>query len=299
MLQVTLDIFSGRKNPSVYLDGIDAHEIASEIARHRTAVSSVEAGRQDLGFRGVVVELTDDAVAAHYDLPAAFRIAGGSSGFEAKGQEIADRLISRVLSAPPRDGIAYSADLEKTVRHMLATPLRSPYHTEPDAHSAAAASAAKSLPQAAAACLIELGAFNPGFWNDPAYISRNNCYNYASNKRTNTFAQPGRGSGHIYTSLTCPAVTAAAISDGLHHRFDCFPDSEKPRWLVALVMAPNYDYHWYRKQKEGFWGHKPGQTAARNVDNNGAVIYNPETCARGPYTEFCGYFYVPRSQRIS
>jgi len=66
-----------------------------------------------------------------------------------------------------------------------------------------------------------------------------------------------------------------------------------------MVVAPGYDYHWYRKQKEGFWGHKPGATAARNYDNNGAVVYNPETCARYPYTDFCGYFYVPRSQKIA
>jgi hypothetical protein len=180
---------------------------------------------------------------------------------------------------------------------MLREPARSPHATEGDAHAAAAAHP-KALPQAVT-CFIELGKFNPGFWNDPAYIYRNNCYNYASNKRTNTFAQPGRGSGHMYTAITCPAVTAAAMSDGLHHRFDCFPDSEKPRWLVALVVGPGFDYHWYRKQQDGFWGHKPGGTAARNYDNNGQVITNPETCARGPYTDFCGYFYVPRSQKIN
>ena len=76
--------------------------------------------------------------------------------------------------------------------------------------------------------------------------------------------------------MACADVMAAALSDGLHHRFDCFPDSEKPRWLMALVVAPGYDYHWYRKQKKGFWGHKPGGTAARNVDNDGAIVWNPE-----------------------
>jgi hypothetical protein len=96
-----------------------------------------------------------------------------------------------------------------------------------------------------------------------------------------------------------PGRDGASISDGLHHRFDCFPDSEKPRWLVALVVAPGIDYHWYRKQKEGFWGHKPGHTPARNTDNNGVVVSNPETCARAPYTDFCGYFSVPKSQRIN
>ncbi|MGV2389531.1 MAG UNVERIFIED_CONTAM: hypothetical protein LVR29_18600 [Microcystis novacekii LVE1205-3] len=55
-----------------------------------------------------------------------------------------------------------------------------------------------------AACQYELGAYNPSFWNNNATILRNNnCYNYASNKRTDTFAQPWRGCGNIYRSLTC------------------------------------------------------------------------------------------------
>jgi hypothetical protein len=152
-------------------------------------------------------------------------------------------------------------------------------------------------------CQIELGAFNPGFWNNDANVRlHNNCYNYASNKRTNTFAQPGRGCGHQYTQITCAEVTRAALCDGLHRRFDCFPASQKPRYLVALVVSPTpgfIDYHWYRKQKEGFWGHKPGNTAARNVDNSNHLILNPETCDRGPYTIFCGYFYTCVSQKIN
>jgi hypothetical protein len=102
----------------------------------------------------------------------------------------------------------------------------------------------------------------------------------------------------MYTALSCPAVTKAALADGCHRRFDCFPDQEAPRRLVALVVAPGFDYHWYRihTKAEGFWGHKPGGTAARNVDNSGRVIWNPETCDRGPYTEFCGYFYTSLSQ---
>src|SRR5205823_4712893 len=82
-------------------------------------------------------------------------------------------------------------------------------------------------------CQIELAVYNPGFWNNnPTTLHNNNCYNYASNRKTNTFAQPGRGSGHMYTALTCAAVTQAALSDGLHKRYNCFPVSEKPRYLV-------------------------------------------------------------------
>jgi hypothetical protein len=154
-------------------------------------------------------------------------------------------------------------------------------------------------PQAAPAitCHIEVAPFNPAFWNNSSVIGRNNCYNYASNRRTDTFAQPGRGAGQMYTALTCPEVSRAALADGCHRRYDCFPDTEKPRWLMALVVAPGQDYHWYRLSKEGFWGHKPGGTAARNTDNNGHVITNPETCARFPYTDFCGYFYSCKTQQ--
>jgi len=148
-------------------------------------------------------------------------------------------------------------------------------------------------------CQIELAAYNPAFWNnDPTTLRNNNCYNYASNKKTNTFAQPGRGSGHMYTSLTCAEVTRAALSDGLHRRFNCFPASEAPRYLVALVIWPGHDYHWYRKNKEGFWSHKPGSTPVRNTDNKGKVIQDPATCDRDGYTQFCGYLYTCKSQKI-
>jgi hypothetical protein len=294
MFQITLDVFSGRENPSSYIDGQEARDLVVEISRNRGALTNADAGYQGLGFRGVLIEPTDDAVVRQHDLPSRFKIGGGSSSDETKAQEIAERLIKSVVKAGPRDGITFATSFDKTLLEMLASTPVNAFDTEGDpsvtAHPAVAAPAIT--------CNIEVGVFNPAFWNDPNYIHRNNCYNYASNKRTNTFAQPGRGSGHMYTALTCPAVTAAALSDGLHHRFDCFPDTEKPRWLVALVVAPGYDYHWYRKQKEGFWGHKPGGTDARNYDNNHNTVLNPETCARAPYTDFCGYFYVPKSQKI-
>jgi hypothetical protein len=295
MLQVTLDAFAGRENPSLIVEGEEAREILVEISRNKGILTAVDAGYQGLGFRGVIIQPTDDTAGQHYGLPPICKIAGGASTNEAKAQEIAERLIKTVLRAGPGDGIAFPAQFETHLLDLLRETPTSAYDTTED--ESAPAPAAAAAPKAT--CFIELGAFNPGFWNDPNHIGKNNCYNYASNKRTDTFAQPGRGSGHIYTALSCPAVTAAAISDGLHHRFDCFPDTEKPRWLVAMVVAPGYDYHWYRKQKEGFWGHKPGGTAARNTDNNGSVVHNPETCARAPYTDFCGYFYVPRSQKIN
>lgn len=148
-------------------------------------------------------------------------------------------------------------------------------------------------------CRYEVSEFNPAFWNAPAVQPLNNCYNYGRNWRTDTFAQPGRAHGAGTGVMSCPTVTTAAMTDGLVRRCTCLPESEFPRRLMALVIDPGVDYHWYRHQRGGFWGHKPGQTAARNVDNSGVVISDPETCDRDGYTDFCGYFYAGRSVVIN
>jgi hypothetical protein len=160
--------------------------------------------------------------------------------------------------------------------------------------------ASGSSGQAAGPCAFEMLPFDPAPWNDPAFKPTNNCYAYASNKRANypSKPQPGIGSGKEYSSDTCPDVAAAAKRDGAHDVADCFPDGEAPRLLVALVIWPGNDYHWYRKHPD-CWGHKPGGTDARKVDDSGAVITNPETCNRGPYTDFCGYMLIPKSQKVA
>ena len=132
--------------------------------------------------------------------------------------------------------------------------------------------------------------YTPSYWNGSTTVRwNNNCYNYANNKRTDTFAQPGRAAGAIYTSLTCQSVAPAAAADGL----DQFPATGQcacNHAKLALVVAPGDDYHWYRRDANGMWTHKPGGTAATNLDNSGNPITNPETANRGRYTVFCGYF---------
>lgn len=289
MLKITADLFSGRPNPTWTAEADEARELLRQISQNRAATGRLEEGFQGLGYRGLIVEVLSDTIADQYDLPATFRLAHNS---QARGLEIAERIFSSMQNAQALDeGLRQFAIGEL---QRLGTQTET---TEPDSPATPAKESKEA--QAQVTCMIELGAFNPGFWNDPAHIHRNNCYNYASNRRTDTFAQPGRATGHQATVMACANVTAGALSDGLHHRYNCFPDSEKPRWLMALVVAPGYDYHWYRKQKEGFWGHKPGGTPARNTDNNGAIVWNPETAARGPYTNFCGYFYACKSQKIN
>lgn len=139
----------------------------------------------------------------------------------------------------------------------------------------------------------KLPPYSPAYWNDGGTIQyNNNCYNYGNNKKTDTFAQPGRAAGIILswpTDMNCTAVENGAVADGvevLPASGVCPDDKDK----VGLVVAPGWDYHWYRLDCGGMWSHKPGSTQATNLDNSGNPIASPETADRGAYTDFCGYF---------
>lgn len=142
--------------------------------------------------------------------------------------------------------------------------------------------------------------YQPAAWNDGGSIQlNNNCYNYGCDLPTGTYAQPGRASGIILTVAdlnSCTAVQNAATADGLK-RVDCDAGCgcEECQHLVALALAPGWDYHWYRKDREGRWSHKVGWSPATNLDNSGNLITDPRTADRGAYTVFCGCFCVNKS----
>lgn len=304
MLQVTADVFSGRPNPTwTITDEQKVRAVLREIAQNHGMLSDGAPADAGLGFRGVLVESLSDETGLseshEVGTPSSIYIPVGAG--RSGGADIAQRLVSLIPRAqkPPDAAVDLTLDqaLQEFLQNQIVQSMRSSIMDGTSATMAAAEEAARAI------CYYDTSPYNPGFWNnDPTIRARNNCYNYASNKRTNTFAQPGRGCGKIYGSITCAEMTRASLCDGLHRRYDCFPDSEYPRYLVALVVAPGpafVDFHWYRKMREGYWGHKPGSTAVRNVDNSGVVIADPATCNRGPYTQFCGYFYTCKSQRIN
>jgi hypothetical protein len=305
VLSITADVFSGRPNPTTIItDEAEVRATLKDLTRERALLADGPSPEAGLGLRGFSVDLLNDEVAADFGASAGLFLPVGPTAADSRASDLAERLIDLLGRGTPAAADAAPVDnaLQQFLRDQLERTSRA---TTGDSNAPASAGPQEAAPQPAPAvtCQIELGAFNPGFWNnDPNVRLHNNCYNYASNKRTNTFAQPGRGCGHMYTAITCAEVTRGALCDGLHRRFDCFPASQKPRYLVAMVVAPGpgfVDYHWYRKQKEGFWGHKPGSTAARNYDNSNHVIMDPVTCDRGPYTQFCGFFYTCVSQKIN
>lgn len=304
MLKITVDIFSGRPNPTwIVTDEQVARDLLGRVAENPGVAATVCAGYDGLGLREVrVSRLGDDPV--EQPLPAEFALASTAAENLRLSGALARELIEqadryREVHLPDHD----LTPLEPALIDLALSELERFLADPPTAKRPPLRRGNPLITTTHDArcdrCAYEVSQFNPGFWNTPTVQPRNNCYNYARNWRTDTFAQPGRAHGAQTNVMSCPTVTTAAMADGLHRRCDCLPDSEFPRRLMALVVAPGGDYHWYRHQRGGFWGHKPGHTAARNYDNAGALVTNPETAARGFYTDFCGYFYAGRSVVIS
>lgn len=147
---------------------------------------------------------------------------------------------------------------------------------------------------------LEVPRFEPHVWNaNPQTMRDNNCYNYATNLMTNTFAQPGRASSGVPGSITVNDYLRAVASDGLEVLADPTPPQRTPvdGHYMALVIWPGSDFHFYRLDDYvASWSHKPGRTAARDTDQSGARIPDPQTAARGPYTDFAAYLYIVPSR---
>jgi hypothetical protein len=138
------------------------------------------------------------------------------------------------------------------------------------------------------------------YWNDSYSVIRNNCYNYASDYRSDTFAQPGRKSNVAHTALACNNAVGTTSYCAAYDGFTaaCWTGNEFYTCLV-IDPDPDGDYHWYRRCANGHWCHKPGTTPARNYDESGYWITNPETCNRGRYGVVCGYRYFPYGWTVS
>jgi hypothetical protein len=234
-----------------------------------------------LGYRGLVIEQLDGGTG---ELPRQFRVANGELigpnlshrpvdvNFEefvcgstgpirrlGLGEELSDRLLEEIKGL---------ADLRKRYKVRKPTWPKRP--------------------------LCKCGPiYEPAWWNDGGQKQfNNNCYNYGTNYRSDTFAQPGKAAGAMYTSLTCASVLPAAVADALINQPNADNSCPTEGHLVALVIAPGWDFHWYRLGRNKRWTHKPGGTPATNLDNSGAIITDPRTADRGPYTDFCTFMGV-------
>jgi hypothetical protein len=168
-------------------------------------------------------------------------------------------------------------------------------------------------------------------WNDGRAKQREwNCYNYATNEQTwgkdangnkvPVKAQPGRkgtpgkshkdfgGSVAKFLDWYCENVQSRAENDGLKKIAwkggdNPPPDPDKGQNLVALAVGAvvladgslRRDYHWWRRNADGSWSHKPGSNKATTkyrepTTGKMKAVSNPGLAAqRGFYTSFCSF----------
>jgi hypothetical protein len=162
-------------------------------------------------------------------------------------------------------------------------------------------------------------------WNNNKFVeSSHNCFAYAVDKidpkyvkdcmkepKCNVgFPQPGykaghnrfgdkeKGCGDMVSRLwgDNPKITASKF------HLMCPNNTSK----IALIVDPKRDYHFLRQDPDGYWSHKPGALPVKRVDASGRPILRPDRAtfiykdSKDPltYTDFCGYFCVPRNGKI-
>jgi hypothetical protein len=253
----------------------------------------------DLGPRGFRVEFESTDTFERAGLPAQFRLPAAAAPAPAprkRGRAAAARVDYESAAVDDLAGWLF-----ETAGATVDSDILDLNRPAPEAAARAARMTEKAVLEDAEAMEIEdrlapeacepfLTSMRFGFWNRPSTQPFNNCYNYASNFASYTLAQPGRYTGNMYRSFDCGAVVAAAMSDG--YLTDCRGSVR----VVALGIWPGYDFHWWRLHPNGFWAHKVGWWPAHNTDNAGRILgggLTPANCDRGPYIQFCGYYFAP------
>ena len=284
-IRITLDLFSGRPNPTVTLSDREAKSILTRLAPDKKLSRDQAESPPSLGYRGLIIEQSGRPGRG---LPKVFRLSAGRLYGADLAHLVAEPGIEEELLTRPgflkKFGVrGLTPDqLEKLIRYRYRLFHRWHWHGH-----------FPKRPVCPCAPVYE-----PAWWNDGGQRQGgNNCYNYGCNYRTDTFAQPGQASGAMYGfPIDGPGVKNGAIHDDL---IDAPAANNKcPRsggHLVALVIAPSSsfnDFHWYRKGLNGRWTHKPGGTQATNLDNSGNLITDPRTADRGPYTQFTTFMIV-------
>lgn len=326
-LEITVDIFSGRENPSWVLTEQQTKEFFEFPQWHEMMVSETVARNFGFGFNGFIVRnLTPDIS----ELPHRFYLVNTFHP-----QYNLDNLLTKLTPeemAEREEWLMNTSGLPKDYDDLwpfLLDAIRKKITTDESTKNSTTVSKTED-PDADAGCTQLKTQYKPWEWsNQTDIVLYNNCYNYGVNHVSwgppaghapRGGAQPGRISGHQVTfPFTCANTKAAAMSDGMIEKANC--QGGTTYYNIALVIAPPQlirgkqagDYHWYRQQLDGntpMWGHKRGQTRAIDFDASRKTIDNtnpPETCNRDyrttgrgglNYSAWCGYYYWPKGKIV-
>lgn len=280
-LRITVDIFSGRANPVVEVEGPEADEVLGRLKPGRKLTGRGASEPEPiLGYRGLVIEQIG---AASGGLPGRFRYLHGNLFGARLSHAADDERFEDFISADAGllRRLSLGEGFPDLFRKEVARSKKERAEHEEEEHHKRRHHHCECGPL-----------YEPAWWNVPQRQPFNNCYNYATNYRTDTFAQPGLAAGSMYTAFSCSSVGQAAVKDDLINTPNGRNKCPKEGHLVALVIWPGGDFHWFRKGRNGFWSHKPGGTPVRNVDNSNHLIPDPRTANRGPYTNFCTFMVV-------
>lgn len=143
--------------------------------------------------------------------------------------------------------------------------------------------------------------FKPDLWEDVRL--RANCYSYALNLVNHGKGWPGQllwRTEKDYDDVDCTPeiLREKLISDGLQPIEVSDVGAKKGHVVAAFMEAcdsKSPDFHFFRRDRNGRWSHKPGKGAVRDTDFSGQRIKDIGSADTGTYTEFLGYFQVPES----
>jgi len=144
-------------------------------------------------------------------------------------------------------------------------------------------------------------------WESKDIVKFNNCYAYAFvDMDLNRLSKPQPGFKSSMRPIradnyTCESFIGRVLADNedaLFLGYDsdiAFRNTDCDRHLVFLAVdTVNKDYHFYRRNTDGFWTHKPGSGEVLHVDSKNKLILNPYECAREyehyNYSTPCGFF---------
>ncbi|MBL7702809.1 MAG: hypothetical protein JNM14_11200 [Ferruginibacter sp.] len=297
-VKLTLSMFSGRTDPYMILDDAATKELFKKLkfSTLKRQTEKTTPFPSVLGYRGLMIEQQGKKLVA--DMPQKLHYAHDMVYAEGKAAKAEGGLESFLFdNFRGLKEVKGLPDFRRTTEKLMKEYL--------DKRSLYIENYYKNIdlfrddiilrPVCPCSPPADLAAWNTD-WN---ITSNNNCYNYASNYRTDTYGQPGRASGQQWNNLSACNVPAGqisakmgAVADGLIDKPNQDNKCISPGHLVALVNYPNNDYHWYRKGSNGKWSHKMGGSPATVLDNSGNAITDPRTADRGNYTGFCTFMQV-------
>jgi hypothetical protein len=278
-VNVMLHVFSGRQNPEWQLSDLQTRELRERLEAIRSTSFEKPAGIVGgLGYTGFSLTATQEdniepQIFVHDDL---VDLGPQNVSLRSSGRDLENWLLGT-------GGDAVEPAVRRHVEELIRPIAYAGYGQRP-----------------MRARVLEVPRFEPHVWNNnPQTMRDNNCYNYACNLMTNTFAQPGRAGGYNPASISVADYNRAVASDGL----EVLADPNSPQMtpadghFMALVIWPGGDFHFYRLDDyTALWSHKPGSTQARDTDHSGAQISDPKAAARGPYSDFASFLYIVPSR---